>query len=117
MEAAVERNAPGFRELITARHVQGPLDLEDQDASLVQGAINGGTAGIHQQFFFRPVPGLGRADTPLDRLFLAGSSAHPGGAVHGAAGANAARAALAASGFTGPLYRAAIGAAQRALYS
>jgi phytoene dehydrogenase-like protein len=45
-------------------------------------------AAIHQQLFFRPVPGLGRADTPVDRLFLAGASAHPGGAVHGTPGAD-----------------------------
>jgi phytoene dehydrogenase-like protein len=43
---------------------------------------------------FRPLPGLARAETPIGRLFLAGASAHPGGGVHGAAGANAARAAL-----------------------
>ena len=70
--------------------------------SLVDGAINAGTAAIHQQLVFRPVPGLGRADTPVDRLYLAGASAHPGGGVHGAAGANAARAALARDGRLGP---------------
>ncbi|MBX6357079.1 MAG: NAD(P)/FAD-dependent oxidoreductase, partial [Micromonosporaceae bacterium] len=64
------------------------------------------------------VPGLGRADTPVDRLFLASASAHPGGGVHGAPGANAARAALArARALTGPLYAATVGAAQRAIQS
>jgi phytoene dehydrogenase-like protein len=116
MEAVVERNAPGFASLIAARAVQGPLDLQRQDESLVQGAINGGTAAMHQQLFFRPTPGLGRADTPIERLFLAGASAHPGGAVHGAPGANAARAALAANGRAGFAYRAVVGAAQRRLY-
>lgn len=116
MEAVVENNAPGFGDLIITRDVQAPLDLQDHDSNLVEGAINGGTAAMHQQFFFRPVPGLARADTPVDRLFLAGSSAHPGGAVHGAAGANAARAALAASGFTGPAYRALIRTAHNAIY-
>jgi phytoene dehydrogenase-like protein len=62
--------------------------------ALAGGAVNHGTAQIHQQLVFRPVPGLGRAETPIARLFLAGASAHPGGGVHGAAGANAAAAAL-----------------------
>jgi phytoene dehydrogenase-like protein len=44
---------------------------------------------------FRPVPGLGGPATPIDGLFLAGASAHPGGGVHGACGSNAAFAALA----------------------
>lgn len=116
VEATVERNAPGFRGLVRARRVQGPDDLQAGNPSLVQGSVNAGTAAIHQQLFLRPVPGLGRADTPLERLYLAGASAHPGGSVHGAAGANAARAALAANGRAGPLYRGAIRAAHRRIY-
>jgi phytoene dehydrogenase-like protein len=94
IEGEIERRAPGFRTLIRARHIFTPPKLEAADASLVGGAINQGTAQIHQQLVFRPTPGLGRAETPVRRLFLAGASAHPGGGVHGAAGANAARAAL-----------------------
>lgn len=98
VEAVVERHAPGFRGLIRRRHVMGPADLQEREPSLVGGAINAGTAALHQQLVFRPVPGLARSDTPVDRLFLAGASAHPGGAVHGGPGANAAKAALARSG-------------------
>jgi phytoene dehydrogenase-like protein len=94
IEGEIERRAPGFRALIRARHVFTPPALEAADSNLVGGAINQGTAQIHQQLVFRPTPGLGRAGTPIGRLFLAGASAHPGGGVHGAAGANAARAAL-----------------------
>ena len=101
MEDAVERVAPGFRDSQVARHVQSPLDLEAADASLVGGAINGGTAGLHQQLVFRPTPGLGRPETPVPGLYLASASAHPGGGVHGACGWNAARAALGAAGATG----------------
>jgi len=60
--------------------------------------VNGGTAQLHQQLIFRPTVGLGRAETPIRGLYLASASAHPGGGVHGACGANAARAALAADG-------------------
>lgn len=94
LEEKVERFAPGFRSLILRRHVMGPPQLEQHDSNLVGGAINGGTTSIHQQLFLRPTPGLGRPATPVRNLYLASSSAHPGGGVHGACGANAARAAL-----------------------
>lgn len=94
MEEQVERYAPGFRSRVMARRILGPPALEALDANLVGGAINGGTTSIHQQLFFRPLPGTGRPETPVDGLYLASASAHPGGGVHGAPGANAARAAL-----------------------
>jgi phytoene dehydrogenase-like protein len=96
MEEQVERVAPGFRALIRRRHVFTPTSLERADQNLVGGAVNGGTAQIHQQLIFRPTPGLARSETHVDGLYLASASAHPGGGVHGACGANAARAALSA---------------------
>ncbi len=96
IEAEVEAHAPGFRSLITARHVLSPPALEARDANLIGGSLGGGTMAFSQQLVFRPVPGLGRAETPVRGLFLASASAHPGGGVHGACGANAARAAIAA---------------------
>jgi phytoene dehydrogenase-like protein len=116
IEELLERHAPGFRASILARNIQLPADLDRHNPSLVGGAVNGGTAAVHQQLVFRPVPGLGRADTPIDRLYLASSSAHPGGGVHGAPGANAARAALARNGLAGRPYAAAVRAAHRRLY-
>jgi len=95
MQARLERLAPGFGDRVRARRVLGPRELEARDANLVGGAINGGTAQLHQQLVFRPVPGTGRPATPVRGLFLASASAHPGGGVHGAAGSNAARAAIA----------------------
>jgi len=96
MEDRIEAHAPGFRQLIRARHVMTPPDLESANPNLVGGEVNGGTAHLHQQLVFRPTPGLGRPETPVEGLFLASASAHPGGGVHGACGANAAQAALAA---------------------
>jgi phytoene dehydrogenase-like protein len=116
MEAAVERHAPGFGNHVLARTVQAPLDLQVIDANLHGGAVSGGTAGIHQQLFFRPLPGLGRAETPIDRLYLASAAAHPGGGVHGGPGANAARAAIARDRLTGGLQRRAIDRAYDAIY-
>lgn len=98
IEARVEALAPGFRSLVRGRHVFSPAQLEREDANLCGGAINGGTAQLHQQLVLRPLPGGGRPETPIAALFLASASAHPGGGVHGACGANAARAALSAAG-------------------
>jgi phytoene dehydrogenase-like protein len=118
MEAVLERHAPGFRDLVVGRYVQGPADLQRADPALDQGSLNMGTAALHQELIFRPVPGLGRADTPIDRLYLAGASAHPGGGVHGGPGANAARAALLRDRrLTGSAYGAAVRVAHRRIYA
>jgi phytoene dehydrogenase-like protein len=97
MQARLERYAPGFGSAIVARRVLGPLQLQARDENLIAGALGGGTAGLHQQVIFRPIPGLGRASTAIRGLFLGSASAHPGAGVHGACGANAARAVLAAA--------------------
>jgi phytoene dehydrogenase-like protein len=96
IEERIERLAPGFRSLIRGRYVATPPLLEAADANLVGGAVNGGSAQLHQQLVFRPIAGLARAETPVRGLYLGSASAHPGGGVHGACGGNAARAALAA---------------------
>ena len=108
MTAAIERVAPGFSGNVVGRSVQGPADLEDADSNLSFGAINAGTAAIHQQLVFRPTPGLGRPETPVPGLYLASASAHPGGGVHGACGWNAARTAIAATRPTGGVRRALV---------
>jgi phytoene dehydrogenase-like protein len=94
MQARIEALAPGFGALVRGRHVLGPAEMEARNANLSGGAVNGGTAQLHQQLVFRPVPGAGGASTPVRGLFLGSASAHPGGGVHGACGANAARAAV-----------------------
>jgi phytoene dehydrogenase-like protein len=94
MQARFEEYAPGFGDRVVARRVLGPRELQARNESLVAGSLNGGTAALTQQLVLRPVPGLGGARTPVSGLFLASSSAHPGGGVHGACGANAATAAL-----------------------
>src|SRR5581483_2989517 len=94
IEAQVERFAPGFRELILARHVLGPSELERRDRNLVGGDVGGGSYRL-RQVVFRPVPGLSPYRTPLAGLYLGSAAAFPGGAVHGVPGDAAARAALA----------------------
>lgn len=94
VEDRIEALAPGFRSTILGRHCFAPAQMEAENPNLDLGAINGGTSQLHQQLVFRPLPGVGRPETPVCGLYLASSSAHPGGGVHGAAGANAARAAM-----------------------
>jgi phytoene dehydrogenase-like protein len=94
IEERIEALAPGFRALIRARHVLTPAGLEARDRNLEGGAINAGTAQLHQQLFFRPLSSLGRPTTAVRRLYLASAAVHPGGGVHGLCGWNAAHVAL-----------------------
>jgi phytoene dehydrogenase-like protein len=114
IEDRMEQFAPGFRDRVRARHVLCPPQFEQHNPNLVGGALNGGTAAAHQQLVFRPASGLGRPETPVRGLYLASASAHPGGGVHGACGANAARAALRdRNAVRRVLAGATLGAAQR----
>jgi phytoene dehydrogenase-like protein len=101
MDQVIEEHAPGFGARVIGRFVQRPSDLEANNANLHRGALNGGTAQLQQMLIFRPAPGMGRAETPVERLYLGSASATPGGSVHGACGRNAANAALRADGATG----------------
>ena len=94
MEAQVERFAPGFRDLILARHVLGPADLQDRNANLVGGDVGGGSYALHQ-VIFRPMPSLAPYRTPVRGLYIGSAATFPGGGVHGAPGHAAARLALA----------------------
>ncbi len=86
----MEQYAPGLGDLITARQVMTPVDLE-RDYSLPGGHIYHAEHGLDSFFLWRPLFGHGRYRFGLPRLYLAGSGAHPGGGITGAPGANAAR--------------------------
>lgn len=116
MEHVLDAHAPGFADGALDRFVQGPVELAIENPNLVQGGVGGGTGQLHQQLIFRPVPGLGRPELPIEDLYLAGASAHPGGGVHGGCGWNAATACLANHGALGGLRRRAIGAVLDRLY-
>lgn len=93
VEAQIERYAPGFRDLVLARHVMTPRDLEGRNRNLVGGDVGGGSYAL-RQVVFRPVPKLSPYATPVDGLFIGSAATFPGGAVHGVPGDAAARAAL-----------------------
>jgi phytoene dehydrogenase-like protein len=92
--ARIARFAPNVPAAVVARQVLTPLDLE-RDFGLTEGNIFHGDISADQLFHMRPVPGWSRYATPIDRLYLCGAGAHPGGGVTGAPGYNAARRVLA----------------------
>lgn len=93
IEAQIERFAPGFRELILARHVTHPQALEHYNANYIGGDINGGVQDW-RQFWTRPTPQINPYATPVKGLYLCSSSTPPGGGVHGMCGYHAAQAVL-----------------------
>ena len=93
IERQIERFAPGFRDLILARHSRSPAQYESYNPNLIGGDIGGG-ANTFWQVIFRPVARWNPYATPNPRLFLCSSSTPPGGGVHGMCGYWAARAAL-----------------------
>jgi phytoene dehydrogenase-like protein len=93
VEAQIERFAPGFRDLILARHVLRPGDMEARNPNLIGGDVGGGSYTL-DQVVFRPLPSLAPYRTPVRGLFLGSSATFPGGAVHGVPGHAAARLAV-----------------------
>jgi phytoene dehydrogenase-like protein len=91
IEAQVERFAPGFRDLILARHAIGPAALEAYNRNYVGGDINGGAL---DRLLFRPTRTPVPYRTPLRGVYLCSASTPPSGGVHGMCGYSAARVAL-----------------------
>ena len=91
IENQIERFAPGFRDCILARSIMTPAKLEQRNANLIGGDINGGSQHL-AQMFTRPTMRL--YSTPKKGLYICSSSTPPGGGVHGLCGYHAARVAL-----------------------
>ncbi|MGZ8501853.1 MAG: phytoene desaturase family protein [Candidatus Limnocylindrales bacterium] len=89
--------APNIRDIILHRQVLTPLDIE-RLFGLTEGNIFQGELSLEQLFFNRPVPGYARFRSPVDGLWLGGSSTHPGGGIMGANGRIAAMEILKARG-------------------
>lgn len=82
--------APNLKELIVARQVITPLDLE-RNYGLTGGHIHHGEMSLDQLFAFRPLIGWAQYRTPIKGLYLCGAGTHPGGGITGAPGLNASR--------------------------
>jgi len=93
MEAVLERHAPGFADVVIARHVTTAPQQALKNSNLIGGDLTGGAATL-AQLFTRPVARWSPYTTPNSRLFLCSASTPPGGGVHGMCGWHAARAVL-----------------------
>lgn len=91
IEDQIERFAPGWQDLVLARHVAGPAWFERHNPAYVGGDIAGG-AHTGLQLALRPTRRTYR--TPDERLFLCSASTPPGAGVHGMCGHHAALTAL-----------------------
>jgi len=89
--------APNIRDIVIGRQVLTPLDIE-RTIGLTEGNIFQGELSLEQLFFNRPAPGYARFRTPIENLWLSGSSTHPGGGLMGANGRLAALEVLKARG-------------------
>lgn len=93
IETQIERFAPGFRDLILARHIMNSAAMEEYNPNYIGGDINGGLQDI-RQLFSRPTSFVSPYRTPIEGVYLCSSSTPPGGGVHGMCGFHAARNAL-----------------------
>jgi len=85
IESVVERFAPGFKEVVLARHCVTARGLERYNPNYVGGDIAGGMSDL-AQLFFRPVAKLDPYATSAAEIFLCSASTPPGGGVHGMCG-------------------------------
>ena len=81
----LERYAPGLGDLVTAREVITPADME-RDYGLSGGHMYHAEHGMDSFFAWRPMLGHARYRFGLEGMYLAGSGAHPGGGVTGGPG-------------------------------
>jgi phytoene dehydrogenase-like protein len=93
IEAQIERFAPGWRDLVLARHTADCAAIEAENPNDIGGDIAGG-ATDHLQLLLRPGPAVHPYRTGNPALFLCSASTPPGGGVHGMCGHHAARDAL-----------------------
>ncbi|WP_210488381.1 phytoene desaturase family protein [Rufibacter aurantiacus] len=93
IERQVERFAPGFRDLILARHTMNTAQMQAHNPNYIGGDINGGIIDLGQ-LYTRPVVTLSPYQTSAKGIYICSSSTPPGGGVHGMCGFHAARRAL-----------------------
>ncbi|MTI87983.1 MAG: NAD(P)/FAD-dependent oxidoreductase [Balneolaceae bacterium] len=86
----VVKYAPNMEDKLIDWYIQSPLDIERKHG-LLRGNVMHVEMNFDQMFMFRPIPEMSQYETPIQNLYLASASCHPGGGVFGAAGHNAAQ--------------------------
>jgi phytoene dehydrogenase-like protein len=93
IEGQIERFAPGFRDLVLARHTMNAQQMEAYNPNYVGGDINGGIIDI-RQLFTRPALRISPYRTSAKGIYICSSATPPGGGVHGMCGYHAANTVL-----------------------
>jgi phytoene dehydrogenase-like protein len=88
--AVMDEHAPGFSSSVLGHRLLLPADIE-ADIGMPGGNTLHGEMTLDQLFFMRPAPGYSDYRSPVHALYQCGASTHPGGAVSGVPGHNAAR--------------------------
>ncbi|HTE02208.1 MAG TPA: NAD(P)/FAD-dependent oxidoreductase [Mucilaginibacter sp.] len=93
IEKQVERFAPGFRDLILAKHTMNTAQVEEYNPNYIGGDIGAGVIDLGQ-LFTRPALRWSPYKTSTKGLYICSASTPPGGGVHGMCGYHAAKRAL-----------------------
>jgi len=93
MLAHLKKFVPNIGEIVLAKHVDSPVDMERTSPSFRRGDLHGIATSTYQSGAHRPTPELGQFSVPgLERFWLVGPFQHPGGGVFGAGRATAMKA-------------------------
>jgi phytoene dehydrogenase-like protein len=101
MLALWRQHAPNLIDAVIGSFTRSPLDVERELPNMREGDLLVGAFTNDQVGYHRPFRGAGAYRTHIPRLYLCGSSSHPGGNVTGLPGYNAARVILGDLGLSG----------------
>ncbi len=93
IEDQIEAYAPGFKDIILAKHTMNTVAMQAYNPNYIAGDITGGVTDL-AQLFTRPVISVSPYATPLPDVYICSSSTPPGAGVHGMCGFYAAKKAI-----------------------
>jgi phytoene dehydrogenase-like protein len=77
--------------VIEAKLFRSPVEIEENNPHMINGAFHGGDRGIPFAGGMRPAPGWAQHRMPIKGLYQTGGTTHPGGSITGAPGRNCAQ--------------------------